>query len=74
MVQRVYSGFKMIEVGIFFTDTSDYLKDIYNADLMRKFDTYVSHMLEGFVHLIRYMFGYHLFESESWKYSHFQKA
>ena len=45
-VQRIYSVFKVIEEGIFFTETSNYFYG-YHTDLVHKFDTSVSHMLNG---------------------------
>ena len=46
-VQRIYSGFKVSEAGIFFTKTT--FQKLYgrHADLVNKCDTSVSHMLNG---------------------------
>ena len=46
-VQIIYSGFKVIETGIFLTEISDYFSEILWLlyGLVHKFDTYVSHML-----------------------------
>ena len=42
----IYSGFKVIEAGIFFTET--FLKFCgRHTDLVHKFETTVSHMLNG---------------------------
>ena len=48
-VQRIHSGFQIIEKGILFTETSDYFWKFYgrHADLLHKFDTFVSQMLNG---------------------------
>ena len=59
-VQRIYSGFKVIEAGIFFTETSlkqghssrklqTTFRKLYGRHtyLVHQFDTSVSHMLKG---------------------------
>ena len=48
--QRIYSGCKGIESGMFFTETSDYYgMKLYGRHtyFVHKFDTSVSHMLKG---------------------------
>ena len=46
---KIYSGFKVIEAGILFMETSDYIMKFYgcHTDLVHKFVTSVSHMLKG---------------------------
>ena len=45
----IYSGFKVIEAGIFYMQTSDYFRKFYgrNTYLVHKFDTSVTHMSDG---------------------------
>ena len=56
---RIYSGFNVIEAGIFFTETSDYLKKLYGRyiDLVHKLDTSGPHLLTGlFNNCVVYLF------------------
>ena len=45
----IYSGFKVIEAGIFYMKTSDYFRKLCGRHLylVHKFDTSVSHMSDG---------------------------
>ena len=57
-------GFKVIEAGIFLTETLDYFLECLcgrHKDIVSKFDTSVSHIFEGFDHQMRHMTGFHLF-------------
>ena len=75
-IQRIYSGFKVIEAGIVFTKTSDSFRKFYgrHTDLVHTFATSVSHMLKGFVHQLWPFFRYVQVDRDGchmwgWKYS-----
>ena len=71
-VQRIYSGFKVIEAGIFFTETSDYFLEIlwssYRpcSQIWHFCVTYV----EGFVHKLWHMTGFPVNLSYTWRVPH----
>ena len=68
-VQMIYSGFKVIEAGILFTETSDYFRKFYgrHTDRVHKCVTYV----EWYMYVqLWHMTGFQLFGGKSWWVPH----
>ena len=58
-VQRIYSGFKVIEAGIFFTETSSYFSEILWSSC-RPCSQIWRLYVEGFVHQLWHVTGFQL--------------
>ena len=63
-VQRIYSGLKVIEAGIYsLRKLQTTFKKLYgrHTDVVKKFDTFCVTYVEGFVHQLWHMTGFQLF-------------
>ena len=62
-VEKIYSGFKVIEAGIFFMETSDYFSECIWSSC--RSCSHIWHFgvtyVDGFVHQLWYMTGFQLF-------------